>query len=144
MKSMILALTVMMVAPFAAQASEITLLPAVKLHIGDQDNHGNYWDGGPGATAAGGTNTTSGATNTGSRTAATIARARALKVVTTMDVIITNKKRQLKLAFLLLLVALKDQLRRTGRRVVKEIAIAVEILQLLRLRQPFFNNKTAH
>lgn len=46
LKSMILALTIMTVAPFAAQASEITLLPAVKLQIGDQDNHGNYWDGG--------------------------------------------------------------------------------------------------
>lgn len=46
LKPMILALSVMMVAPFAAQAAEITLLPAVKLQIGDQDRHGNYWDGG--------------------------------------------------------------------------------------------------
>lgn len=29
-----------------AQAGEITLLPSIKLQIGDRDNYGNYWDGG--------------------------------------------------------------------------------------------------
>lgn len=46
LKSMVLALSILVVTPLAAQASEITLIPAVKLQIGDRDNHGNYWDGG--------------------------------------------------------------------------------------------------
>lgn len=46
LKPMILALSVLLVAPMAAQAAEITLVPAVKLQIGDRDNSGNYWDGG--------------------------------------------------------------------------------------------------
>ncbi|RJT23055.1 DUF2502 domain-containing protein [Buttiauxella izardii] len=46
LKPIILALSMLVIAPLAAQASEITLVPAVKLQIGDQDNHGNYWDGG--------------------------------------------------------------------------------------------------
>nr|WP_318383068.1 DUF2502 domain-containing protein [uncultured Enterobacter sp.] len=46
LKPMILALSVLLVAPLAVQASEITLVPAVKLQIGDQDNNGHYWDGG--------------------------------------------------------------------------------------------------
>ncbi|MBB1198874.1 DUF2502 domain-containing protein [Enterobacteriaceae bacterium 89] len=46
MKSVILALSVMLVAPVMVHASELTLVPAVKLQIGDQDNRGNYWDGG--------------------------------------------------------------------------------------------------
>ncbi|HEX4499667.1 MAG TPA: DUF2502 domain-containing protein [Scandinavium sp.] len=46
MKSVFLALSMMLVAPAAVHASEITLVPAVKLQIGDQDNRGNYWDGG--------------------------------------------------------------------------------------------------
>jgi hypothetical protein len=46
LKSMALALSILVVTPLAVQASEITLLPAVKLQIGDQDRHGNYWDGG--------------------------------------------------------------------------------------------------
>ena len=29
-----------------ANAGEITLLPSIKLQIGDRDNYGNYWDGG--------------------------------------------------------------------------------------------------
>lgn len=46
LKPVILALSMMLVAPVMVHASEITLVPAVKLQIGDQDNHGNYWDGG--------------------------------------------------------------------------------------------------
>lgn len=46
LKSMVLALSMLVIAPLAAQASEITLIPAVKLQIGDQDRNGNYWDGG--------------------------------------------------------------------------------------------------
>ena len=33
-------------APLVANAGEITLLPSIKLQIGDRDNYGNYWDGG--------------------------------------------------------------------------------------------------
>ena len=46
LKPVLIALSLMLVAPMAAQASEITLLPSVKLHIGDQDRQGHYWDGG--------------------------------------------------------------------------------------------------
>ncbi|WP_288820920.1 DUF2502 domain-containing protein [uncultured Leclercia sp.] len=46
LKPALIALSLMLVAPMAVQASEITLLPAVKLQIGDRDNHGHYWDGG--------------------------------------------------------------------------------------------------
>ena len=46
LKPALLVLSMMMVAPMAVQASEITLVPAVKLQIGDQDNRGHYWDGG--------------------------------------------------------------------------------------------------
>ena len=46
LKPVILALSMMLVAPVMVHASEITLVPAVKLQIGDQDNRGNYWDGG--------------------------------------------------------------------------------------------------
>lgn len=46
LKSIFLALTILVVTPLAAQAAEITLIPAVKLQIGDRDKHGNYWDGG--------------------------------------------------------------------------------------------------
>jgi hypothetical protein len=46
LKSIFLALSMLVVAPLAVQAAEITLVPAVTLHIGDQDSHGNYWDGG--------------------------------------------------------------------------------------------------
>jgi hypothetical protein len=45
LKPVFLALSLLMVAPLAAQAAEITLVPAVKLQIGDSDNHGNRWDG---------------------------------------------------------------------------------------------------
>lgn len=46
LKPALIALSLMLVAPMAVQASEITLVPAVKLQIGDQDNNGHYWDGG--------------------------------------------------------------------------------------------------
>ncbi|HBM8329770.1 TPA: DUF2502 domain-containing protein [Escherichia coli] len=40
MQSIVLALSLVLVAPMAAQAAEITLVPSVKLQIG------YYWDGG--------------------------------------------------------------------------------------------------
>ncbi|MEB6379834.1 DUF2502 domain-containing protein [Leclercia adecarboxylata] len=46
LKPVLIALSLMLVAPMAVQASEITLVPAVKLQIGDRDNQGHYWDGG--------------------------------------------------------------------------------------------------
>lgn len=46
LKPLILALSMLTVVPMAAQAAELTLLPSVKLQIGDRDNSGNYWDGG--------------------------------------------------------------------------------------------------
>ncbi len=46
LKPVLIALSLMLVAPMAVQASEITLVPAVKLQIGDRDNNGHYWDGG--------------------------------------------------------------------------------------------------
>ena len=45
-RSLILAAVLMASAPLVANAGEITLLPSVKLQIGDRDNYGNYWDGG--------------------------------------------------------------------------------------------------
>ena len=45
LKPVMLALSMMLVAPLAVQAAEITLVPAVKLQIGDRDNSGHYWDG---------------------------------------------------------------------------------------------------
>ena len=45
-RSLILAAVLMAAAPLVANAGEITLLPSVKLQIGDRDNYGNYWDGG--------------------------------------------------------------------------------------------------
>ena len=45
-RSLILAAVLLAFAPLAANAGEITLLPSVKLQIGDRDNYGNYWDGG--------------------------------------------------------------------------------------------------
>ena len=41
-----LALSLMLVAPAVVQAAEITLIPAVKLQIGDRDDRGQHWDGG--------------------------------------------------------------------------------------------------
>lgn len=46
LKPLILALSMLTIAPMAAQAAELTLLPSVKLQIGDRDKGGNYWDGG--------------------------------------------------------------------------------------------------
>lgn len=46
LKPALIALSLMLVAPMAVQAAEITLVPAVKLQIGDRDNNGHYWDGG--------------------------------------------------------------------------------------------------
>lgn len=46
MQSIVLALSLVLVAPMATQAAEITLVPSVKLQIGDSDNRGYYWDGG--------------------------------------------------------------------------------------------------
>ena len=45
-RSLILAAVLIASAPMFANAGEITLLPSVKLQIGDRDNYGNYWDGG--------------------------------------------------------------------------------------------------
>lgn len=45
-RSLILAAVLMASAPMFAHAGEITLLPSVKLQIGDRDHYGNYWDGG--------------------------------------------------------------------------------------------------
>ena len=45
-RSLILAAVLLASAPLVANAGEITLLPSVKLQIGDRDNYGNYWDGG--------------------------------------------------------------------------------------------------
>jgi hypothetical protein len=40
LKPALIALSLVLVAPMAVQASEITLVPAVKLQIGDRDNNG--------------------------------------------------------------------------------------------------------
>ena len=45
-RSLILAAILLAAGPLTANAGEITLLPSVKLQIGDRDHHGNYWDGG--------------------------------------------------------------------------------------------------
>ena len=45
-RSLILAAVLLACAPVIANAGEITLLPSVKLQIGDRDGYGNYWDGG--------------------------------------------------------------------------------------------------
>jgi hypothetical protein len=48
-RSLILAAALTVFAPLVtnvATAGEITLLPSIKLQIGDRDNYGNYWDGG--------------------------------------------------------------------------------------------------
>lgn len=46
LKPAMFALAMMLAAPVMVQAAEITLIPAVKLQIGDRDNSGRYWDGG--------------------------------------------------------------------------------------------------
>ncbi|MBL7636368.1 DUF2502 domain-containing protein [Atlantibacter hermannii] len=45
-RSLLLAAVLLAGAPMMATAGEITLLPSIKLQIGDRDNYGNYWDGG--------------------------------------------------------------------------------------------------
>ena len=45
-RSLILAAVLLASAPLVATAGEITLLPSVKLQIGDRDDYGRYWDGG--------------------------------------------------------------------------------------------------
>ena len=45
-RSLILAAVLLASAPLIATAGEITLLPSVKLQIGDRDDYGRYWDGG--------------------------------------------------------------------------------------------------
>lgn len=44
-RSLILAIALLASTSLVANAGEITLLPSVKLSIGDQDYRGNYWDG---------------------------------------------------------------------------------------------------
>lgn len=47
LRSLILAAVLAAAAiPTLTSAEEITLLPSVKLQIGDRDRGGNYWDGG--------------------------------------------------------------------------------------------------
>ncbi|HGG9046569.1 TPA: DUF2502 domain-containing protein [Enterobacter hormaechei subsp. xiangfangensis] len=45
-RSLILAAVLLVSAPLVASAGEITLLPSIKLQIGDRDDYGRYWDGG--------------------------------------------------------------------------------------------------
>lgn len=45
-RSLILAAALLAFTPLTANAGEITLLPSIKLQIGDRDDYGNYWDGG--------------------------------------------------------------------------------------------------
>lgn len=45
-KILLLAAVLLASAPIVTQAEEITLLPAIKLQIGDRDSYGHYWDGG--------------------------------------------------------------------------------------------------
>ncbi|AFJ46228.1 DUF2502 domain-containing protein [Shimwellia blattae] len=46
LRSLILAVFLLSAPVVTAYADEITLLPSIKLQIGDRDNYGNYWDGG--------------------------------------------------------------------------------------------------
>lgn len=48
LKPALFALSLMLVAPAVVQAADITLIPAVKLQIGDRDDRGQHWDGGAG------------------------------------------------------------------------------------------------
>ncbi|MEA1065610.1 DUF2502 domain-containing protein [Erwinia sp. HR93] len=46
-RSVLLAAIIVMAAPLTAFAShDISLLPGVKLKLGDRDDYGNFWDGG--------------------------------------------------------------------------------------------------
>lgn len=44
-RPLILAVALLASAPLVVNAGEITLLPSIKLQIGDRDNDGHYWDG---------------------------------------------------------------------------------------------------
>ncbi|MGS9179384.1 DUF2502 domain-containing protein, partial [Salmonella enterica subsp. enterica serovar Infantis] len=44
-RSLILAAALLAFTPLASNAGEITLLPSIKLQIGDRDDYGKYWDG---------------------------------------------------------------------------------------------------
>lgn len=54
-RSLILAAALLAFTPLAANAGEITLLPSIKLQIGDRDDYGNYWTVVAGATGITGT-----------------------------------------------------------------------------------------
>lgn len=47
LKPALFALSMMLLVPVSmtAQATEITLIPGIKLQIGERDNRGHYWDG---------------------------------------------------------------------------------------------------
>lgn len=45
-RALILSAILLAAVPLMAGAEEITLLPSVKLNIGDRDRIGHYWDGG--------------------------------------------------------------------------------------------------
>ena len=99
----------------AVQASEITLVPAVKLQIGDRDNSGHYWDGGAGATTTGGRRIMTGAITIGVRMTSIAIVMTDTTIITTTTVrvrtgsTINAKPRQMA-GLVLLLVALKYQL----------------------------------
>ncbi len=44
-RSLILGAVLLATLPLSANADEITLLPSIKLQIGDRDRIGHYWDG---------------------------------------------------------------------------------------------------
>ncbi|HDS5592562.1 TPA: DUF2502 domain-containing protein [Enterobacter hormaechei subsp. xiangfangensis] len=44
-RTLLTTLCLTMAVPGMVYADEITLLPSIKLQVGDRDNHGNYWDG---------------------------------------------------------------------------------------------------
>ncbi|MGX9741054.1 DUF2502 domain-containing protein [Pseudocitrobacter corydidari] len=44
-KILLLAVVLLASQPLMTQAEEITLLPSIKLQIGDRDSYGHYWDG---------------------------------------------------------------------------------------------------
>jgi hypothetical protein len=60
-RSLILAAVLLASAPLVANAGEITLLPSVKLQIGDRDNYGNTGTVAAGATVITGIVTMNGA-----------------------------------------------------------------------------------
>lgn len=64
-RSLFLAAALMAFTPLAANAGEITLLPSIKLQIGDRDHYGNYWTVVTGATVTTGIAIMSGAKTVG-------------------------------------------------------------------------------